>query len=236
MIHLVFDILAITLASIFSHYFRRKYQLNFIHNPNITGELKYYYQTTLLLGLIIGSIFFGSLNMQQSGVEGFGKSMLGGVFGAVLFAEVFKYFAKIKTSTGLVFVPMLAILIIVGRIGCFASGLDDYTYGVQTSMPWGFDFGDGVNRHPVQLYESLSLLVFLIFFLYQYPKNQQYWHQQGFYIFIIFYASQRFIWEFLKPYEQILWSFNVFHLLSILLIVYATIFLNNSKTVNLNEQ
>ena len=235
MIHLVFDILAIVLASTFSYYFRRKYQLNFIHNPNITGELKYYYQTTLLLGLIIGSIFFGSLNMQLSGVEGFGKSMLGGVFGAVLFAEVFKYFAKIKTSTGLVFIPMLAILIIIGRLGCFATGLDDYTYGVQTTLPWGFDFGDGINRHPVQLYESLALLLFITLFLYQYPKNKIFWHQNGFYVFIIFYASQRFIWEFLKPYEQVFGAFNLFHILTILLIVYATIFLTKIKNIGVND-
>jgi prolipoprotein diacylglyceryltransferase len=130
---------------------------------------------------------------------------------------------------------MLAILIIIGRLGCFSAGLDDYTYGIQTTLPWGFDFGDGINRHPVQLYESLALLLFITLFLYQYPKNKIFWHQNGFYVFIIFYASQRFIWEFLKPYEQVFGAFNLFHILTILLIVYATIFLTKIKKIVVND-
>jgi prolipoprotein diacylglyceryltransferase len=32
--------------------------------------------------------------------------------------------------------------------------LEDHTYGVPTSLPWGVDFGDGLSRHPTQLYEA----------------------------------------------------------------------------------
>lgn len=49
----------------------------------------------------------------------------------------------------------------VGRLGCFFAGLPDYTYGVPTDLPWGVNFGDGVPRHPVQLYESAAMLLFL---------------------------------------------------------------------------
>ena len=45
----------------------------------------------------------------------------------------------------------------VGRIGCFLTGLDDHTYGVATSLPWGVDFGDGIRRHPTQLYDIIFL-------------------------------------------------------------------------------
>ena len=45
----------------------------------------------------------------------------------------------------------------IGRIGCFLSGLDDHTAGNPTSLPWGVDFGDGVPRHPTQLYEVAFL-------------------------------------------------------------------------------
>ena len=64
----------------------------------------------------------------------------------------------ITHSTGAYFAPSLAIGIAIGRIGCFLSGLEDYTYGTPTTLPWGYDFGDGVLRHPVQLYEAAAYL------------------------------------------------------------------------------
>jgi prolipoprotein diacylglyceryltransferase len=56
----------------------------------------------------------------------------------------------------------LAIGIAVGRLGCFFAGLDDFTYGTPTTLPWGHDFGDGIARHPVQLYESAAMAAFAI--------------------------------------------------------------------------
>ncbi len=38
------------------------------------------------------------------------------------------------------------------------TGLSDRTYGTPTSLPWGIDFGDGIPRHPTQLYEIVFLL------------------------------------------------------------------------------
>ena len=35
----------------------------------------------------------------------------------------------------------------------FWLGLADDTYGIATRLPWGVDFGDGIARHPTQLYE-----------------------------------------------------------------------------------
>lgn len=37
------------------------------------------------------------------------------------------------------------------------AGLPDGTYGSPTSLPWGVDLGDGVARHPTQLYESVAM-------------------------------------------------------------------------------
>ena len=50
----------------------------------------------------------------------------------------------------------------VGRWGCFLSGLEDQTHGTPTALPWGHDFGDGMLRHPVQLYESFAMGLFLV--------------------------------------------------------------------------
>lgn len=92
-----------------------------------------------------------------------GKTIVGGLLGGLIGVEWTKRRLGITSSTGddMVF-PLMAALAI-GRIGCFLTGLSDHTYGTATSLPWGVDFGDGVARHPTQLYEILFLLVFGMF-------------------------------------------------------------------------
>jgi len=53
----------------------------------------------------------------------------------------------------------------IGRIGCFMTGLDDHTYGTPTAWFTGIDFGDGIPRHPTQLYEIAFLLLLGILLL-----------------------------------------------------------------------
>lgn len=207
-----------------SFWFRRKYGLQ--RPMGVTQESQHhYYLLALLLGLIGGSVLFGTLNLHLSGQAGVAKSMLGGVFGAIVSAEIFKYFAGIRQSTGLYFIPGLIVLIAIGRIGCFFAGMQDFTYGIPTSLPWGVDFGDGIKRHPVQLYESFAMLAFLLILLLNYPKQSAFWQAQGFYIFVLFYAGQRFLWESLKPYSAVFGTVNLFQLLCLGLVGYAVFML-----------
>lgn len=223
-IHLLFDLLALFSGVLMSFWFRRKYGLQ--RPMVVTQESQHhYYLLALLFGLIAGSLLFGTLNLYWSGQTGVAKSMLGGVFGAIVSAEVFKYFAGIRQSTGLYFVPGLMVLIAVGRIGCFLAGLEDFTYGIETTLPWGVDFGDGLKRHPVQLYETLAILVGLLILLVSYPKHPHFWQAQGFYIFVLFYAGQRFWWESLKPYSAVFGTVNLFQLLCLGLVGYAVFML-----------
>ena len=37
----------------------------------------------------------------------------------------------------------------------------DNTYGTPTSLPWAINFGDGIPRHPTQLYEVAFLLLLI---------------------------------------------------------------------------
>lgn len=228
MIHLIFDLFALVSGVLVSLWFRRQYGLE--RPVGVTQESQHhYYLLVLLFGLIGGSVLFGTLNLHLSGQTGVAKSMLGGVFGAILVAEVFKYFAGIRQSTGLYFVPGLVVLIAVGRIGCFLAGLSDYTYGIETRLPWGVDFGDGVKRHPVQLYETFTMLAFLVVLLISYPKHAVFWQAQGFYVFVLVYAGQRFIWEFLKPYSAVFYPFNLFQLLCLLMLGYAVLMLVKTR-------
>lgn len=93
---------------------------------------------------------------EYGGLGGFflgGQSMVGGLLGGLLGVELAKKVAGIRFSTGDGFVFPILLGLIIGRIGCFLAGLHDDTYGVPTGMPWGVDFGDGIARHPTQLYE-----------------------------------------------------------------------------------
>jgi prolipoprotein diacylglyceryltransferase len=221
-LHFTIDLFAIFFGVLLSLWFRQRYRLQ--RPVGISGESQYhYYLLALIIGLAVGSIIFGSLNNYLAGNTGFAKSMMGGIFGAIVASESFKYFAGIYRSTGLYFIPGLIVLIVIGRIGCFYAGLADFTYGTPTNSAWGVDFGDGIQRHPVQLYESLVMLFFLIVLLISYPKKTIFWQQQGFYLFVLIYATQRFIWEFLKPYPTLIAELNLFHLLSLTMIVYAII-------------
>ena len=87
-----------------------------------------------------------------------GKTIVGGLLGGWAGIEVAKKFLGITRSTGDLFVFPLILGMCLGRVGCFLTGLDDHTHGTATGLPWGVDFGDGVRRHPAQLYEIAFLL------------------------------------------------------------------------------
>lgn len=87
-----------------------------------------------------------------------GQSIVGGLLGGLIGVEVAKKLAGIRHSTGDQFILPLVAGTVVGRIGCFLAGLHDGTYGVPTQLPWGVDFGDGIARHPTQVYDMLFAL------------------------------------------------------------------------------
>ncbi|HFC04853.1 MAG TPA: diacylglyceryl transferase [Rhizobiales bacterium] len=178
------------------------------------------YIVALILGAVVGGFGFGTANLWLSGVDGFGRSILGAFFGAVVFVEVFKYWRGVEGTTGLIFVPAFATSVMIGRWGCFYSGLQDQTYGIASNLPWAVDMGDGVLRHPVQIYESLAMAIFLLAALVLLARRQRFFMANGFYLLAIWYGSQRFVWEFLKPYGKVIGPFNIFHFVCIGLIFY----------------
>jgi len=86
-----------------------------------------------------------------------GKSILGGLIGGTLGAEAGKHWIGWRVSTGDAWVPAITVGLIIGRLGCQLSGLWDGTFGSPTSLPWGWDYGDGIARHPTAIYEILAV-------------------------------------------------------------------------------
>jgi prolipoprotein diacylglyceryltransferase len=87
-----------------------------------------------------------------------GQSIVGGLLGGLIGVEIAKGMTGQTRSTGDAMVWPIAVGIAIGRIGCFVAGMHDDTFGVATSSLWGVDFGDGVRRHPTQLYDAIVVL------------------------------------------------------------------------------
>src|SRR5437588_10775566 len=81
-----------------------------------------------------------------------GKTVTTGLIGAYLAVELAKWLMGIRIKTGDSFALPLALAMAIGRWGCFFNGC---CYGRETDLAWACDFGDGVLRHPTQVYESL---------------------------------------------------------------------------------
>ena len=88
-----------------------------------------------------------------------GQTIVGGMMGGLIGIEIAKKIAGIRYSTGDLFIVPFCVGLIVGRTGCYLAGLNDGTFGVATTLPWGIDFGDGIARHPTQIYDMLWAMV-----------------------------------------------------------------------------
>lgn len=181
------------------------------------------YVLTAGAGAIGGAIVLGTLHARLNGLPEPDVSMAGSIAGAIIAVEVFKRGLGVSAPTGIVFAAPLAVLVAVGRVGCFLEGLEDFTYGTPTTLPWGVDFGDGIRRHPVQLYESIAMAAMLALLLWYMAREDSFWLRSGFYLTVGWYGLQRFAWEFLKPYATVVGPLNLFHLVCLGLVLYALV-------------
>ena len=124
-----------------------------------------------------------------------GKTIVGGLLGGWLAVEIAKKVSGIERRTGDLFALPLCVGIAVGRVGCLLAGLTDDTYGKPTALPWAVNLGDGIGRHPVQVYEILflTLLGFVISTKAVLPEGAR------FRIFLGGYLVWRVVIDFLKP-------------------------------------
>jgi prolipoprotein diacylglyceryltransferase len=120
----------------------------------------------------------------------------------------------------------LCIGIAVGRIGCFIAGLADDTYGRPTHLPWAVDFGDGIGRHPVQIYEILFLAMLgsALSRPFRLPSGAR------FRIFLADYLAWRVAIDFIKP-QPLLAGMNVIQWACASgLLVLAVLFFNDLRS------
>ncbi len=230
-LHSQFDIFAWLAAAGTLRFVSRRFGLSL----PVAARQKFPYYAALLFGAAVGAYGLGTLNLWLLGAHELARSVEGALAGGILAVELFKYAHGLHERTGARLAAPFAVGVAVGRIGCFLAGMDDFTYGVPTALPWGHDFGDGIPRHPVQLYESLSMLAFAALYFFALSRNLAFVARNGFYLAVGFYGLQRFLWEFFKPYAPLLGPLTLFHLLSAALVAYAVFMIGTDKDVEIAQ-
>lgn len=123
-----------------------------------------------------------------------GKTILFGLAGGYVGVEIAKAIVGVRTKTGDTFAIPVAVSIGIGRLGCFVGRC---CYGQPTSLPWGIDFGDGIPRHPTQLYETAFHLL-MAGVLYVFERGG-WFSRQRLKLYLLAYCGYRFITEFIRP-------------------------------------
>jgi prolipoprotein diacylglyceryltransferase len=123
-----------------------------------------------------------------------GKTVTTGLIGAYLAVELTKAVLHIHVKTGDSYALPLALALAVGRWGCFFNGCCG---GLPTDLPWGVAFGDGVRRHPTQIYESIFHLMMAGVLLIIMWRGA--FHLQRLKLYLIAYGVFRFCSEWLRP-------------------------------------
>ncbi|MFP4844525.1 prolipoprotein diacylglyceryl transferase [Winogradskyella sp. PE311] len=198
-IHLILEYLAFFLAFRYYVVLRRK------NTDTINSNNRLSIILGAALGALIGSRLIGILEnpfvefSQQNMLQLLNtKTIMGGLFGGLLGVELAKKIIGEKQSSGDLFVLPIIVGIFIGRVGCFLSGINEFTYGKVTTSVFGMDLGDGLLRHPTSLYE-LIFLILLFFSLKHIHNNSTLKNGDLFKIFMLLYFGFRFFIEFLKP-------------------------------------
>lgn len=158
--HLVFEVLAYFCALRYFLYLRQRHATALGNQENMLVVL-----AGMAAGAVLGSKMLVWLQypeflwLHRADPDAWlaGKTIVGGLLGGWLGVEIAKRVQGIHERTGDLIVFPLILGIAIGRVGCFAAGLADDTSGIATDLLTGIDFGDGVRRHPTQLYEIAFL-------------------------------------------------------------------------------
>lgn len=217
-IHYLFETLAFIIG-IRVYYYKKKHIVDVISDEN---------RLWILLGAMVGALVGSRLiailetpeylnqitlmTLYQS------KTVAGGFLGGLFGVEIAKKIIKVNIASGDVYVVPIIIAVFVGRIGCFLSGTNEPTFGLETTFFTGMNLGDGLKRHPVALYEMFLMVCLLVFF--NLIKNKKLINGDRFKLFMVLYFLYRFSVEFIKPYHSLFLNLSSIQWSSIFIFVY----------------
>lgn len=217
-IHYLFETLAFVIG-IRIYYSKKKKIVDLISDEN---------RLWILLGAMVGALI-GSrliavletpqylsqvtlLSLYQS------KTVAGGFLGGLFGVEIAKKIIKVNVASGDLYVVPIIIAVFVGRIGCFLSGVNEPTFGNETTFFTGMNLGDGIKRHPTALYEMFFMVVLLI--LFYLIKHKKMINGDRFKLFMVLYFLYRFLVEFIKPYNSLFLNLSSIQWSALIIFVY----------------
>jgi prolipoprotein diacylglyceryltransferase len=218
--HTVFDLLAYGIGFRLFLWQRRRF------GDTIDTRARWTVVAAAILGAAIGSKLFFWLEDPAETLAHWnnpifllgGKTIVGGLIGGLIAVEFEKHRIGITRRTGDLFAMPLAAGIAIGRIGCFLSGLPDRTYGSLSNLPWAVDFGDGIPRHPTQLYESIAMAIVAVVL----ARLTRRPHREGdvFKLFMTTYFALRLAVDTIKPEVRIVFGLSSLQIASVAVLLY----------------
>lgn len=189
-------------------------------------------------GALIGSKLIGNLENPYAIFENFSvrkfwsnNTIVGGLAFGLLGVELAKKIVHHKESTGDLIVFPLILAMIIGRIGCFLTGVYEETYGIPTDSVFGMYLGDQYLRHPVALYEIAFLL--LLWMGLKYIQSKKYVSGFIFQLFMLSYFTFRFLLDFIKPRIEIIGNIGTIQMVCICVIIYYIYKIKNTGSLYL---
>jgi phosphatidylglycerol---prolipoprotein diacylglyceryl transferase len=227
LVHPQFDPVAIQLGPVAVHWYGLMYLLAFglflllgrwrianqpwtAWSPKMLDDVLFYGVLGVVLGGRLGYILFYKLGdyaahpLDIFKVWQGGMSFHGGFLGVIIAMALFARSRKLPWLSVTDFIaPLVPLGLAAGRLGNFING---ELWGRATGLPWGMVFpqaGDGVSRHPSQLYQLAGegLLLFVILWLYS-RKPRPVGAVSA--VFLIGYGSFRFLAEFAREPDSFL--------------------------------
>ncbi|MFV8331630.1 prolipoprotein diacylglyceryl transferase [Flavobacterium sp. XS2P14] len=218
-IHLIFEYFAFFIGYRYYAYLRKK-QEDLIQTTNrfsiIFGAAMGAFLGSRIMGFFESPILPDDLISIVKALNT--KTIMGGLFGGLLGVELTKKIINEKNSSGDLFTFPIILGIFIGRMGCFLSGTNEFTYGNVTSSFVGMNLGDNLTRHPTALYELIFLFV-LFLFLWR-LKNRGLKNGLLFEYFMISYFTFRFLIEFIKPNIFFILGLSSIQILSLTCLIY----------------
>lgn len=219
-IHLIFEILAFYCGFAYYQKLRDSRTDHFTNSQRLTLIL------AACIGALIGSRLLAAAEHYAYLRDHFSlvlltqsKTIVGGIIGGWIGIEITKKYHHITESSGDLFTLPLILGLIIGRIGCFLTGVSDGTAGIPSHLPWALDQGDGVLRHPTAIYEILFLGI-LWGVLHIVSQNATYRNGDIFRMFMVSYAMWRFAVEFIKPVPHLAIGLSAIQISCLLVLAY----------------
>jgi phosphatidylglycerol:prolipoprotein diacylglycerol transferase len=157
-----------------------------------------------------------------------GKTITTGLVGGYFGVEVAKRALGLRVKTGDAFAVPVAAAVAVGRLACLAGGC---CFGTPTALPWGLDFGDGVRRHPTQLYEFAFHLTAA--FVLAALRRRGRFPRQLIKLYVIAYLVFRFATEAVRPEPVLALGLTVYQWAAVLFVpLFAFLWWRDARAID----